>query len=89
MIKRDLIENLHRKQLYSIKMGFSYILLFSYYTFQGRGLEHILEQIFGYLDYYCLRRVELVSVVWQEALLEGKIWKTLRRRNVSRPMVLY
>ncbi|XP_046630726.1 F-box/WD repeat-containing protein 11-like [Daphnia pulicaria] len=47
-----------------------------------RGLEHILDQIFGYLDYYCLRRAELVSVVWQEALLEGKIWKTLLGKNM-------
>ncbi len=47
-----------------------------------------MDQIFGYLDYYCLRRAELVSVVWQEALLEGKIWKTLLGRNVSRLMAV-
>jgi hypothetical protein len=51
--------------------------------FSGRGLDHILDNIFGYLDYYSLRRAELVSVVWQQAMIEGKIWKNLFSKNVS------
>ncbi len=45
-------------------------------------MDHILGQIFGYLDYYCLRQAELVSLAWQEAILYGKIWMKLLKRNV-------
>ena len=46
-------------------------------------MDHILEQIFSYLDYYSLRRAELVSLAWQEAILDAKVWMKLLKRNVS------
>ena len=46
-------------------------------------MDHILEQIFSYLDYYSLRRAELVSLAWQEAILDAKVWMKLLNRNVS------
>lgn len=49
-----------------------------------RGVQHVVEHIFGYLDCGCPRRAELVSDVWQEMVSGERIWRALHGRNVSR-----
>ena len=46
-------------------------------------LGEIAVEILQYLDVNDLNAAERVSTVWREAVLSGKLWEKLFKRNVS------
>ncbi len=44
---------------------------------------HIVEHIFGYLDYKSLMNAENVSPEWREILKNERIWKGFIKRNIA------
>ena len=44
---------------------------------------HIVERIFGYLDYKSLKNAENVSTEWREILKNERIWKALMKWKIA------
>ena len=52
------------------------------FFFLDNGLNHIIEEIFGYVEYECHRVACLVSSDWRKAMDNDYIWKNLFNYNV-------
>ena len=58
-------------------------LIFVFFFLLGWHQDHIIEQIFGYLDYQSLINSGSISEEWREHFLNRRLWKQLFRRNVK------
>ena len=73
------------KHCLSIFKLVAYQLMYNFCLYEGRtpAFDHILDDIFGQLDYACLKQAELVSPIWSEAVSKRKVWKQIFVQNVS------